>query len=835
VSDQDPPPPRALRPGLPRDLETICLKCLEKRPDRRYAGASELAEDLGRFLDGRPIRARRSSPWERLGKCARRRPVHAALAGVTGVLLLAGAGGLEWARARERRNDDVLREALDRSRRSEAGERQQHEQVVRHQTANQLKLAGSLIDRGDLASARSIVDALAQDPRGPDSPGFARSYVARLCEPRVAMLPPLPDTVWSVACSSDGRTVALADRARDIFLVDRVTGESRALRGNDHRFGNPEMVFSPDGRRLASRVGGIAPQDRGQIVVNLWDVASGEEVAGMPVAFGVCHSVLFSPDGQTLITVESTTTSREAPVRSWRFSDDRKHVVLAESLRPDQLPDSLAPTRRSANPGSRPFQLTDVLAVTPAPNSFMAVRRNDQEIGLYETHSAAYPAVCRVDGNEVIVVPRRDRPTPYSQTDLETLGRAARALTGCARFRLIHQEVPVLWAHFSSDGRTLAVIVPRTDRPDARIRLIDSATGRLLSESPWGDVWPGCYFALIPARDALIVGGFDGRAREWDFHDERRSGILDAHKKEVWGLAFSPDGRTLVSAADDHTLKLWDIASGRERATLRGHGSLVTAAAYSPDGALLASAGFDATVRLWDAATGGQIAELEGHTERVRTLAFSPDGRRLASAGGDRQVRLWDVTERRLSTSLAGHTDRMLSLAFSPDGTILFTGAQDRTIRLWDVATGRARAVWRAESPVFCVAPSPDGRTLATAHEDGRVILWEVEEGRADPPMPGHTGEVYGLAFSPDGLTLVSVGRDRTVRVWDPLLAQEILTLEGHTSAVRAAAFSRDGTILATGSDDGAIRLWRAPRTPESSGDSRPNVQMARDLSHSPG
>jgi WD40 repeat protein len=688
--------------------------------------------------------------------------------------------------------------------------------VARHQIANRLRVAGWHVEREEYGAARSIVEGLGQDLVVPVARGFAWSYLEGICRPRVAMLPPLPEMVWSVACSSDGRMVALADRARNIFRVDRVTGRLRALRGNPRHFGNPEMVFSPDGRCLASRVGGITPRDRGKIVVNLWDVASGEEVRGMPVAFGVCHSVLFSPDGQTLITVESTTTSRDAPVRSWKFSDDRKRVILGESLRPDQLADKLAPARRSANPGSRPFQLTDVLAVTPAPNSFTAVWRNDQEIELYETQSAAFPAVCRVDGNEVIVVPRRDHPTPYTHSDLETLGRAACALTGCVHFRLIRQEVPVLWAHFSFDGRTLAVIVPNTNRPDARIRLIDSATGTLLAESPWGDVGIGCYFALIPERDALIVGGFDGRAREWDFHDERRSGILDAHKKEVWGLAFSPDGQTLVSGADDHCLKVWDVASARARRTLKGHDALVTAVAYSPNGAQVASASFDATVRLWDASSGEPITALKCNTERVRTLAFSPGGKWLASAGDDHIIRLWDVTESHAEpASLAGHTRRIFSLAFSPDGKTLFTGAEDKTIRLWDVANGHSRAVWQADAQVYCVAPSPDGRTLATAHPDGRVMLWDIEQGRARSPMPGHTGEVYGLAFSPDGLTLVSVGHDRTVRVWDPLTAQEVLTLKGHDSAVRCAAFSRDGTILATGSDDGAIRLWQAPAPPK--------------------
>ena len=365
VSDQDPPSPRALRPGLPRDLETICLKCLEKRPARRYAGARTLRRTSGDSLTGvrsgpggRPL----VSAWESGrgdGRFMRR------WRACSGSACWREPAGWNGHRLRERQNNDALREAVVRSLRSQAEERKQRELVARHQIANRLRVAGWHVERGEDGPARSIVEALAQGPVVPNSRGFAWSYLYKIYHPRVSMLPAVPETVWSVACSSDGRTVALADRTRNIFLVDRVTGRLRALRGNPRHFGNPVMVFSPDGRCLVSRVGGITPPELYKIVVNLWDVASGEEVRGMPVAFGVCHSVLFSPDGQTLITVESTATSREAPVRSWRFSDDRKCVVLGESLRPDQLANRLAPARRSANPGSRPFQLTDVLAVTP--------------------------------------------------------------------------------------------------------------------------------------------------------------------------------------------------------------------------------------------------------------------------------------------------------------------------------------------------------------------------------------------------------------------------------------------------------------------------------------
>src|SRR5262249_47423601 len=152
--------------------------------------------------------------------------------------------------------------------------------------------------------------------------------------------------------------------------------------------------------------------------------------------------------------------------------------------------------------------------------------------------------------------------------------------------------VPVYWARFSPDGRTAAVLVQYPDRPaSGRHRLIDVDTGRVGLESPWGDVWTGCFFEFAPEGDTLVVVGFDNRARRWTFPEWRAPDRLPGHRKEVWGLTFSPDGTSLASAADDDTIKLWDVATGRERATLQGHESLVTTVAYSPDGTLLASAG----------------------------------------------------------------------------------------------------------------------------------------------------------------------------------------------------------------------------------------------------
>ena len=814
VADQDPPSLRALRPGVPRDLETIALKCLEKQPVRRYSGASELLADLQRFLDGRPVKARPVSAWARAGKWAKRRPIHAALAAVLGAAVLAVMAGLEWARERDKRHGDEIRHADDRSRRSQTEASNQRAVVYRERLLNyqqrvatQVKSAGSLIRLEAYEQVISILDTLGPPEGLPDARGFVWHYLDQIVRPPVTLMPALPKRTRAVAYSRDGRTIALADDANNTFLIDAKSGALRELSAR-HKFPHcVRLLFSNDGSTLASL---SRPVGRSGSEVKLWDVARGAELEGMTESFGYCCQILFSPDGANFVTVEAVDGRPYGPVCSWRISDDRTHVTLCESIRSQQLKSSLSPAKRTADAAKRMFRLSDVLAVTPEEDSTSAVWSDTGEIFLYIS-SGYCKAVCRLQGSEVVFIPRTDLLVPYTAAAVDEIARVAIALTGAVRARPIHQGVAVVYARFSRDGRTAAVVDRSPGNHAGILRLIDVSTGRVGVESPSGDLWAEWNFDFAPDQDALLVVGKDTQARRWDFSHWRAPTAFEGHTKEVWGLAFSRDGRTLVSSSDDSTLKLWDVASGVEQRTLKDHVGLVTAVAYSPDGSLLASAGWDGTVRLWKAASGVPLTPLQAPRAHVRALAFSPDGRTLASGGDDRAIRLWDTANgRELKTPMSSQIDRVLSLTFTRDGKTLFSGSQDKTIRLWDREEGRLRAAWTADNVVYALACSPDGQILAAAQHSGTVRLWEVAQQKARPPLRGHVGDVLGVAFSPDGLTLATAGRDHSVRLWDPITGLELLSLQGHTAPVNGIAFSPDGAILATGSHDGAIKLWRA-------------------------
>jgi WD40 repeat protein len=294
-------------------------------------------------------------------------------------------------------------------------------------------------------------------------------------------------------------------------------------------------------------------------------------------------------------------------------------------------------------------------------------------------------------------------------------------------------------------------------------------------------------------------------------------------------LAFSRDGKRIAGGRGDGTVRVWDAQTGRTLLTLKGHTFLVLAMAFSPDGRrILTQAGEPSEeiyreAKTWDAVTGREIPVLPRSAGRVSVAAFSPDGRYLVTGDGKGAASVWDATSGQKAATLTGHRDGITQMLFTPDGTRVLTFSRDDTAKVWDIATGRETASLRGYAGGLALGPlAPDGRhvVLAAVAPDGRRValylqgrlrVWDVQTG--DPLYtPRHTPNqsLHAVEFSPDGRLLLAASHDHDVTVWDAQTGQEIYLFRGHELPVWTASFSPDSRYILSGGEDHTARIWEA-------------------------
>ncbi|XP_051694815.2 WD repeat-containing protein 38 isoform X3 [Oryctolagus cuniculus] len=275
----------------------------------------------------------------------------------------------------------------------------------------------------------------------------------------------------------------------------------------------------------------------------------------------------------------------------------------------------------------------------------------------------------------------------------------------------------------------------------------------------------------------------------------RRVKFFSQHHGEVNFSAFSPDGRTLLTASDDGCVYGWETRSGRLLWRLGGHTGPVKCCRFSPDGRLCASTSRDCTIRLWDVARAQCLRVLEGHQRSVETVSFSPDSKQLASGGWDKQVMLWEVQA---------------------------TGSWDSSVRIWDLRAGTLEVSHQEleghRSNISCLCYSASG-LLASGSWDKTIHIWKPATSSPLVKLKGHTTWVKSIAFSPDELWLASAGYSHRVKVWDCNTGKCLETVKGVLDVAHACAFTPDGKLLVSGAADqsrGQVhcssRPARAPR-----------------------
>ena len=283
---------------------------------------------------------------------------------------------------------------------------------------------------------------------------------------------------------------------------------------------------------------------------------------------------------------------------------------------------------------------------------------------------------------------------------------------------------------------------------------------------------------------------------------------LIGHTDQVTSVAISPDGQTLVSGSEDHTIKIWQMSTGTLVRTL-GHSQGVTSVAISPDGQKLFSGSRDRTIKIWQLSTGTLTRILRSNSGPVASVAISPDGQTLVSGGGN-TIEIWQLSTGTLVRTLTGHSRWIRSVAISPDGQTLVSGSLDNTIKIWNLANGSLRRTIPNHSKhVFSVAINPNDKTLVSSSLDNTIKIWNLANGSLKSTIPERSNYAYSVTISSNGQILVSGSADKTVKIWQMSSGQLLRTLTGHSKRVNSVAFSPDAKILASGSADKTIKIWR--------------------------
>jgi WD40 repeat protein len=361
---------------------------------------------------------------------------------------------------------------------------------------------------------------------------------------------------------------------------------------------------------------------------------------------------------------------------------------------------------------------------------------------------------------------------------------------------------------YSPDGHRIA-----TASDDKTLRIWDAQTGQPIGAPLRGDAAVNCV-AFSPDGHRLASGDSNGLVQRWDADTGQPVGEPLSSGQQAMGaaVAFSPDGQRIAFAGTlDSAVHLFDAHSGWPAGQLAGHTGVVNSVAFSRDGRTVVTASDDRTVRLWDAQTLQPVGPpFTGHQNAVGHAAFSPDGRRVVSGAMDDTVRVWDTLTGRPLTS---HQDAVMRVAFSPDGKHIASASMDKTVRVWDVQTHQpvGAPLTGHEGMVSSVTFSPDGHRIASAGTDKTVRIWDADTGQPiGAPLRGHEQAVNGVAYSPDGHLIASASDDETVRIWDADTLTPIGEPLKHDAPVLAAVFSPDSRHIATSSFDLTMRLWDA-------------------------
>ena len=833
VLETEPTAPRAIERRLSLDLETICLKCLQKEPQQRYVSAAALATDLRHFLKGEPIQARPVGTFGRFGRWCRRNPV---IASLTAGAFLSLTVGLSVATffafkaadqavserkqrgiAERRTNEAVTAAALEKDARGLAERKEKEALAAQAELAQKADALQRQIYRNTVSLAyrewqaqNGSQAAILLNSCDPKLRGWEWSYCSRLTRLQQLELRKDPHEAFDgVVFSPDGSRIAGAGELGTVIVWDAVTGQElfsvKYPRLENAKFQGRRVdaiKYTPDGTRLV--VAGLDYR------VRLLDAHDGHEVATFGDFDSGVNSVAISADGRRIAAsrgYEGVATSYE--IRVWDIATRQQQFNLNGHTH-------------------------SVSGIAFSPDGRRLVSgSNDRRVKVWDLESGREVMNFSIDTGEVAGVTYSRDGERILAAGGDSLVHLWNATTG--------EPLPPLSGHrngvrsiaCSPDGQRYA-----SASLDGTAAVWNAKTGERL----WtlqGHDWNLNSLAFSHDGRRLATAGADRRINVWDATADPQHRVLKGHLNPIGALSISHDGQCAATLAPQSSLvhaneyAVWDLDSGelvridqQFVETREGH-LPYRSLDFGPE-FQLASGGSQFTernIQVWDALSGRTLSKFsvpEGTT--VNSTSLSPDGQTIAVASDDAVVRLFDAKSGEAKLSFRGHEKSVGVVRFSPDGGMLASGGEDRML-LWDL-TGSLRHTfpakyWQWKTSLRPICFSRDGQRFAAvgfpdvnqSPNYSVLTVIDLDTGHTLAELRGHSRTILSADFSKDGTRIATGSDDNLIKIWDISAASELLTLRGHTAPVNALQFTPDGTKLISAGADGVAIIWDASPT----------------------